>query len=102
MGTIFNLQKFSVVEFFLTHRRHIFRCTPKLGLWQNFQLSILHSQPREMPILKPLNVELSFFLFVFRFYSPSKKFCTSLLISIQTFQCFSSHNWRKCRQMTLD
>lgn len=43
-----------------------------------------------------------FFLFVFRFYSPSKKFCTSLLISIQTFQCFSSHNWRKFRQMTLN
>ena len=33
-----------------------------------------------MPIPKPLNAELSFFLFVFRFYSPSKKFWTSLLI----------------------
>ena len=55
-----------------------------------------------MPIPKPLNAELSFFLFVFRFYSPSKKFWTSLLISIQTFQCFSSHNWRKFRQTTLD
>ena len=81
---------------------NIFRYTPKLGLWQNFQLSILLSQPQEMPIPKPLNAELSFFLFVFRFYSPSKKFWTSLLISIQTFQCFSSHNWRKFRQMTLD
>ena len=77
---------------------NIFRYTPKLGLWQNFQLSILHSQPQEMPIPKPLNAELSFFLFVFRFYSPSKKFWTSLLISIQTFQCFSSHNWRKFRK----
>ena len=70
-GRNFQFKKFSFIEFVLTDRRS--QVNGQNRLVANLPVVDFHSQTREMLTPKPLNTQLSVFLLVYWFSSPSRK-----------------------------
>ena len=82
--------KLSVVVFFLTDRRKIFRNTAQIGQWKILQLSIFLAA-RNAIAMDTEYVTFFFFFFFFSFFgfsSPSRKFWTLLFKNWYDFLVF--------------
>ena len=71
MGVIFNLQ--ILVYWISPCRKKSLSGTRPKSAYGKASSCRLRSQPREIPLPKPLNTKLSVFLFVYGFSSPSRK-----------------------------
>ena len=87
MVVIFNIQNSHLVTLSLT-TKEVFQVKGQNRPVANFPVVDFHSQPREMLTPKPLNTQLSVFLLVYWFSSPSKKVLTSLSVSNTDFLVF--------------
>ena len=97
MGVIFFIQNSQILTLSLPTEEIYSGTRPKSASDKSSSCQF-SSQPRKMPLPKQLSV----FLFVFWFSSPSRKVWTSLSLSDTGFSVFTSHNPRKFRQMTMD
>ena len=81
----------------LNHYKNNNGCNFFCQKWPAENLSVVdfHSQPRELPLPKPLIRKFRLFFLVFWFSFPPRKVRTSLSVAIRIFQCFSSHNPKK-------
>ena len=91
------IAKTTMVVIFNLHNSHLFTLSsPTEEVFQvnsqnqpvaNLPVVDFHSQPREMLAPKPLNMQLSVYLLVYWFSSPSRK-VLNLIVS-QKYRCFS-------------
>ena len=72
MVVIFNLQNSHLLTLSLP-KEEVFQVNGQNRPVSNLPVVDFHSQLRKMPTPKPLNTELSVFLFVYWFFSPSRK-----------------------------
>ena len=72
MGVIFDLQNSHVMTLSLP-TEEVFQVNGQNRPVANLPVVDFHSQPREMLTPKPLNTQLSVFLLVYWFSSPSRK-----------------------------
>ena len=80
MVVIFNLQTSHLLNLSLP-TEDVFQVNGQNRPAANLPVVDFHSQPREMLTPKPLNTQLSVFLLVYWFSSPSRKVWTSLSVS---------------------
>ena len=71
-GRNFQITRFSFIDFLLSDKE-VFQVNGENRPVANLPVVDFHSQPREMLTPKPLNTQLSIFLLVYWFYSPSRK-----------------------------
>ena len=87
MVVIFNLQNPHLLTLSLP-TEEVFQVNGQNRPVANLPVVDFHSQPREMLTPKPLNTQLSVFLLVYWFSSPSRKVWTSLSVSDTDFLVF--------------
>ena len=87
MVVIFNLQNSHSLTFSFP-TEEVFQVHGQNRPVANLPVVDFHSQPREMLTSKPLNTQLSVFLLVYWFSSPSRKVLTSLSVSDTDFLVF--------------
>ena len=87
MVVIFNLQNSHLLTLSLP-TEEVFQVNGQNRPVANLPVVDFHSQPREMLTPKPLNTQLSVFLLVYWFSSPSRKVWTSLSVSDTDFLVF--------------
>ena len=76
----FQFTKFSFIDFVFTDRRSLSGNDQNRPM-ANLSFVEFHSQPKEMLTPKPLNTQLSVFILVYWFSSPSRKVWNSLSVS---------------------
>ena len=87
MVVIFNLQNSHLLTLSLP-TEEVFQVNGQNRPVTNLPVVDFHSQPREMPTPKPLNMQLLVFLLVCWLSSPSRKVWTSLSVSDTDFLVF--------------
>ena len=99
-GITFNFQLPQLLSFSLPSEEIFSGTPPKSHCGNSLNCQFLFLS--EMPLPKPLRMQLRVFLLYFGFLPLQENFEHHCLKAIQIFQCFSSHNQKKIWQMTLD